>query len=372
MKIYHLLMLFSALAFAFAGCTKSDGTKEFESATKAYELRDLAKAKRLFAVAAKLNVTNVDARYMLSKVNLDLGNLDEAAQAIQDASLLSPGAPDILSLTAQIAYHRKDYAKAIEIFSALSEDTSLAKSLRAQAFVGLGIIYITENDRDNARVAFLSSLALDRRNNAAAYYHLGLLYRDAYDYQEAAREQFEMFVRIKSAPAEKVEKVQRNFLPAINEAIVRAAAEIPNASGRDSQAAAEQIKKAEQLMKKNQSTAALSAYTKAYSLDPLSYPAALGMARIMAKSQARSVQERALEAYLAAVKLKPMSTTTLLEAAQFAVKLKQPLTAERLYSMAVAANPVKFDAIDGLIRAQRKLPGKSKTASQYQKYRDRL
>lgn len=370
MKINSSFILI--LGAILIGCAPSDGSKEFDQATNAYELRDLQRAKRLFAKAAKLNAANADAQYMLAKVNLDIGNLEEASSAIKEARLVSPNAADFLALEAQIAYHLKDYSKAIEIYSSISEDTNLPRRVRSQAFVGLGIIYMTENERDKARVQFLSSLVLERRLNASAYYHLGLLYRDAYDYQEAAREQFDMFVRIQGAPADKVEKVQRNFLPAINDAIIRAAQEVPNASRRDSQAAAEQIKKAELARKKRQFKTALSAYTKACQLDPLSFPAALGVARMTVLDNSRREQEKALVAYLAAVRLKPMSTSTLLEAAELAVKLKQTLTAEKLYSMAVAANPVKLDAIDGLIRENRKLPGKSKIAAQYQKYRNRL
>ncbi|MBO5643125.1 MAG: tetratricopeptide repeat protein [Kiritimatiellae bacterium] len=372
MKINSSFILISSLATLLVGCAPSDGSDEFKQATAAYELRDLQRAKRFFEKAAKLNSSNADAHYMLAKVNLDLGNLEEASAAINDARLVASNAADILSLDAQIAYHLKDYAKAIEIFSTLSEDSSLSRRVRSQALVGLGIIYMTENDRDKARVQFLSSLVLERRHNASAYYHLGLLYRDAYDYQEAASEQFEMFVRIPDAPKDKVEKVLHNFLPAINDAIIRAAQEIPNASRRDSQAAAIQIKNAEQAQKKRQYKTALSAYTKAYQLDSLSFPAALGVARMTALDQSRKEQEKALVAYLTAIKLRPKSTSTLLEAAQIAMKLKQYLTAERLYSMAVAANPVKLDAIDGLIRAKERLPGKTKAASLYQKYRNRL
>ena len=46
--------------------------------------------------------------------------------------------------------------------------------------------------------------------------------------------------------------------------------------------------------------------------------------------------------------------------------------AVEIYSRAVAANPSSIPAIDGLIKALRKVGGRQKEAAAYQRYRDSL
>ena len=54
-----------------------------------------------------------------------------------------------------------------------------------------------------------------------------------------------------------------------------------------------------------------------------------------------------------------------------AVSLGYHASAVEIYSRAIAANPASLDAIDGLIRALKKV-GNPKTAQAYQIYRDNI
>ena len=69
---------------------------------------------------------------------------------------------------------------------------------------------------------------------------------------------------------------------------------------------------------------------------------------------------------------RPSAVSTFLAAGELAAKLGQHATALELYSRAVAANPADFSAIDGLIRALRKVGGRKDDADAYQRYRDSL
>jgi hypothetical protein len=55
-----------------------------------------------------------------------------------------------------------------------------------------------------------------------------------------------------------------------------------------------------------------------------------------------------------------------------AMRLSQPMTAAKLYSRALATNPAKKDAIDGLIKAYEKIPGNQSLARIYKAYRSSL
>ena len=275
-------------------------------------------------------------------------------------------------LKSQIAWHAKDYAAALSGFVDIASDSSLEASVRAQGWAGLGVVEMTCDNHHLARVAFLRAIRLDRRN-AAAWYHLGLLYRDGFGYLEAALEQFEIFVRLEEEASPRVQKVQRTIIPALKEQISRAAMERPGAAKRNSSVAATSIATAESALKKGNAKAAREAYQQALAADPLSYPAALGLAKAWEKTDAtKAGQQKAFEAYKSACTLSPSAVSTFLAAGSLAAKLGLTLQAVEIYSRAVAANPASFEAVDGLIRALRKSGGKAKVAEAYQRYRDSL
>ena len=362
----------AVLAAAILGCGPRDGSKEFREGKEAYELRDLKRAEKLFERSIVLAPQDADRLLYLARTELELGELAKAQEAIGRAAANSDGDADVVLLKSQIAWHAKDYATASSGFSEIANDPKLEASVRAQGWAGLGVVEMTCDNHHLARVAFLRALRLDRRN-AAAWYHLGLLYRDGFGYLEAALEQFEIFVRLEEEASPRVQKVQRTIIPALKEQISRAATERPGAAKRNSSACATLIAEAEAAQKKGNAKGAREAYQKALAADPLSYPAALGLAKAWEKTDAtKAGQQKAFEAYKAACALSPSAVSTFLATGSLAVKLGYSSQAVEIYSRAIAANPVSLDAIDGLIRVLRKGGKADKVANAYQKYRDSL
>ena len=362
-----------ALAAVLVGCGGADnGDRDFADGKAAYELRDLKKAEKLLEKSRAAAPEDVDRLLYVARVKLDLGDLAAAQEAVSKAAALADGDADVALLEAQIAWHARDYAAAAEGFSALAADAKLAADVRAEGWAGLGIVEMTRNNRDLARVAFLRAIRADRRN-AAAWYHLGLLYRDAFGYPEAALEQFEVFVRLEASASPRVQKVQRTIIPALKESVAQRLTDRPGASKRDSAASAASIAKAEAALKKSAVKTALQAYQAAVAADALSYPAALGLAKTLLKADSsKAGQEKALAGYQAACALRPSAISTYLEAGALAAKLGRPAQALEIYSRAVAASPTSAEALDGLIRALRKTGSGAKAAQAYQGYRDEL
>lgn len=359
----------AALLAAILGCGPNDGAKEFDRGRAAYEARDLKKAEKLLEKSLACAPNDVDRLLLLARTELDLGELAKAKTLIERAAANSQGDADVAMLESQIAWHAKDYRTAASGFSDIAQNAALDASVRAQGWAGLGVVEMTCDNHHLARIAFLRAIRLDRRN-ASAWYHLGLLYRDGFGYLEAALEQFEIFSRLEEEASPRVQKVQRTVIPALKESISRAATERPGASKRNSAACAAAIAKAEDAMKKGRFKDAREAYALALKSDPLSYPAALGLAKAWEKTDStKAGQEKAFDAYKAACMLRPSAVSTFLAAGSLAAKLGFSLQAVEIYSRAVAANPVSPDAIDGLIRALRKIGGKAKVAEAYQQYR---
>lgn len=361
----------AALVTAFVGCGVRDGRKELAAAEAAYGVaHDLAKADKLIAKSLECAADNVDALVWRVRVKLELGELSAAREALAKAEVLAKGDVDVEILGAQLAYHAKDYAAAAAKFAALATDGKLDAGLRASAFAGLGVVKWTCNEYDAARISFLKSIRLDRRN-AAARYHLGLVYRDGFGYTEAALEQFEIFVRLEAMADKRVMRTQRSIIPDLKETIARQAMDRQGASQRDSSAAAAALARAEAARKKKDYRTAKKEYAKAFEADALSYPAALGLAEMWAKTDASlSGQKKTLEHYRTACALKTSALKTFVTTGDLAYKLGQYATAVEVYSRAVAANPSDITAIDGLIRSLGKVGGRKKIAAAYQDYRD--
>lgn len=354
-----------------SGCGERDGVDEYERACAAYGVRDLAKAEKLLVRSLQYRADNVDALVTLARVRLDLGEIPGAQAALAKAAATAAGDTDVRLLGAQLDFHAKNYEKSSAAFTALADDATLGADVRSQAKAGLGVVQMACNEYDRARISFLMAIRLDRRN-PAAWYHLGLLYRDGFGYSEAALEQFEIFVRLEEKADRRAQDVQRTVIPELKEAITRAAAERPGASKRDSAAAAAALEKAEAAWKKGHFKTAKLRYQDAYAADALSYPAALGLARAWEKTDASaSGRKQTFEFYRAACALRPGAVSTYLTTGGLAMKLSRYATAVEIYSRAMAADPANLGAIDGLIRALRRV-NKPKAAAAYQAYRDSL
>jgi tetratricopeptide (TPR) repeat protein len=370
-NFFFTLSLATALA-VLAGCNPKDGVREFADGMTAYEARSLEKAEKLFAKSLVYAPENVDALVMLARVKCDLGEMSDAGDTIAKAAALAPDAPDVALLDAEIALYAGDYARATSRFSGVANDEKLEAPARALGWTGLGIVEMTRDNRDLARIAFLTAIRLDRRN-APARYHLGLLYRgDKYSYLDAALEQFEIFVRLGETADPRAVHAQRTIIPGIKTDIARRAAERPGAQRRDANASAAALSRADAAWKKKNYKVAKSEYEAACKADVLSFPAALGLAKVCAATAATPAdRQRALDCYKTACSLRPGSVSTFLAAGELATAVKQYATAVELYSRAVAADPSNISAIDGLIRSLRKT-GDGKTADAYQRYRDTI
>ena len=359
----------AAFLAVLLGCGPGDGVREFAEGKEAYGLRDLKKAERLFAESLAAAPQDVDRLLYLARTELELGELERAKDLIGQAAANSDGEADVALLESQIAWHTKDYKTAASGFADIANDEKLDAAVRSQGWAGLGVVEMTCDNRHLARIAFLRAIRLDRKN-AAAWYHLGLLYRDGFGYLESALEQFEIFTRLEEKSSPRVQKVQRTVIPALKESISRAAAERPGVAKRNSASCAASISAAEAAVKKGNFKAAREAYQKALAADPLSYPAALGLAKAWERTDAtKDGQTKAFENYKTACALRPSAVSTFLTAGSLAAKLGLNLQTVEIYSRAVAANPTSSDAIDGLIRALRKVGGKEKVAAAYQAYR---
>ena len=358
-----------AVAAAMAGCDPNDGSKEFEQGRAAYELRDLKKAENLFEKCVAVAATNVDVLVYLARVKLDLGELDDSKAWVEKAAALAGQDLDVRILEAQLAWHAKDYAAAAALYSGIAGDAELDDAAKARGWVGLGIVEMARERRHLSRVAFLRAIRLDRRN-AAAWYHLGLLYRNEFDYSEAALEQFEIFVRLEEEASPRVQKVQRSVIPELKDAITRRAADRPGVSKRDSAASAAAITKGDEAMKKGNVKLARQHYQTAASADPLSYPAEIGLAKAYLKTDSKE----SLKHYCLACSLRPGAIRTFLEAGALAARLGMNAQAVEIYSRAVAASPTSIEAVDGLVRALRRAGGQNarEAAQAYQGYRDAI
>ncbi len=363
-------------AAALAGCGPKDGLKELAEGREAYEVRNLDKAAKLFEKSLERAPDRVDAILYLARTRLDLGELEAARKLVARAAELSDD-PDVKTLAAQVAWHAKDYDEAAQGFQALADDAKLSPEVRAQAWSGLGVVEMARENSHLARIAFLRALRLNFKD-AAARYHLGLLYRDAFGYCEAALEQFQVFVRLESDATPRVQKVQRSFIPELQAKIAAEAAARPGAASRDSAAAAAALARAAAAEKAGKNDTARKEYAAALKADPLSAPAALGLAECWQKTSPSkkkggeaNPQSRALDFYQLACALQPSRVSTFLTAGALAAKLGQHARASEIYSRAVAASPTSFDALDGLIRALRK-QGKPKIAQAYQLYRESI
>lgn len=359
------------LAAALAGCGSKDSRQQYEAAKEAFELRDYAKADKLLEKLLENSPGNADALVLKTQVKLAIGELADAAEAIRRASEIAGGDADVRMLDAQIAWHSKDYKRAADLFTAMALDMKLPADVRSQALSGLGIVEMTCNNSHLSRIAFLKAIRVDRRN-PAAWYHLGLLYRDGFGYNDAALEQFQIFVRLNENADLRVQKVQKSVMPALKEMIQNYASSRPGASSRDSAAAAAAISAAQSAAKKGAWKTAKAQYEKALKADPLSHPAALGLSRAWAKTDTSKLgRQKRLEYMQMACQLNPYAVAVYLETGALALQLGHFGSAVEIYSRALAAAPSNIEAIDGLIRALRKT-GKNSIAKAYQSYRDMI
>lgn len=368
----HNRIILAVLLVALSGCGEEDGVDEIAAGRDAYAAGQLEKADRFYEESLAISSTNLSVLVESARIKLELGEIALADERIARAAAMAPNDLDIVELGAQIAYHGKNYDKAKRAYASMAGNRENTPAVQARGWAGLGVIEMTVNENDRARISFLRALQLDR-SNAAAWYHLGMLYRNSFGYLEAALNQFESYVRLEQHADLRVQKVQREIIPELKDAISRAASERPGAAMRNSAKCSEELLKAEADWKKKQYKTAKSHYAAALKADPLSYKAAVGLAKVCEVSDT-SVEgkKQTLEAYKIACRLRAFAVSTFIVTGDLALNLGQYATAVDLYSRAVAVDPTNITAIDGLIRSLRKAGGKGGIANLYQRYRESI
>lgn len=363
----------AAVAALAVGCDR-DGSKSLAAGKAAFAARDFAKAEKCFERCIQRSAGNPEPLVMLALARLEAGHkLEEARQNVEAAAKLAPGDHDIVLLDAQISWHLKDYERAKRGFTAIADNAKLAAAVRSQGWSGIGVVEKTLENRHLARIAFLRAIRLDS-GNLSAWYNLGMLYRDDFEYTDAALEQFKIFVRRAPVADARVQRVQRTVIPELTEEIARAAAERPGAARRNSTSCAALIAKAEEATKKKAYKTAVLRYQEALAADALSYAAAVGLAKAQLKVDPTSKEslKKAFANYKLACALKPGDVPTFLAAGELAMRRGDAAEAVNIYSRALAANSADLRAIDGLVAALKRAGGKQKVASAYSLYRDSI
>ena len=344
------------LAVCAAGCGK-DSAEEPQTSSASAEVVDLDALLRAGAGA--------------------IGRKDAAAaaEAAAQALKLRPESAEAVLLAGQAACLKGDYAKARAQFESVIREKSLPAALRAQAYAGRGTVEFMQQEVDLARITLLHALLLDE-GNAAARYYLGRIYLDVYQFNEAAKEQFEQFVRC-AEDASAAKKAANRFLSDIDEAIARAAAQRLGDTTRNSELAAKLLGEARSLEQQGAEREARKKYMAAREADPLCGPASLGYAR-MQKRLDRSSEGvgKALVAYRAALDQVPAGGKdwykVIMEAAQLAYMTKERwATVVKIMDRVMAHRPKDMDALDMLIGANMKT-GSAKLVNAWTDYRKEI
>ncbi len=301
---------------------------------------------------------------------LALGEVDVADEAAKRAIELMPDSAEALLVDGQVAYRKGDFARAIKDFNAVASEKLLPASLRAEALVSRAVAEIKQGNFDTARLTLFRALRLNRRN-AAVWYHLGVLSRNTYHFDEVAVEQFEMAARLSDPKDERTKKISQE-IRAARAAVTEAAASNPNAGKRDSSAAAKLLAEAETLRKKRMIRAAIKKYEAAFAADPFSYHAARETAYLIAlNDKSQDGVDKALRAYRAAIDQRPAVQDNYYEAAQLAYANKRWATAVSILDRAIAHDPENGKTLDLFIAALQKA-GKNKQADAWKAYRQEL
>ena len=383
-SVRNLAVLAGGLLFlAGCGCGSSapeDPLEAAEAASTAFVAGDYAGTVAQCRHSLALAPDNPDVLVLLARAALASGDLAAAEEAVAQVAQLRPTDVAVLQLTAQVAFEKHDYDAASRAYTRLAADATLPPELQALGWTGRGVVSLARVStgsapaecRDSARTDFLRALRLDRKH-ASAYYHLGLLYLNAFNFKQAALEQFNYYVAVtRQAPDPTHLAKAQALIQGLNEEIAAEQARRPGADKRMPSACAESLRKADAAKQKGQLKVALGLYAEALKQDPLSFEAADRLAETIyaTEGRTRAGQERAYKAYAAAAGLRTY-VKTLLAAADLASKLGNTASAVAYYSRAVAAKPTDTTAIDGLIRALQR-SGNRRSATIYQNYRDSL
>ncbi len=385
-RFYALLML---LALSGVGCgpgaaDKGDGDFARGREELARAEPNLQVAMNAFAACALKNPTNFETRVELALTALRLGEPDIADRAATEAVGLMPSSAEAHLLEAHAAYLKRDYERAEAAFSRVANAVYLPAEMRSQAFSSRSVVELAAGKIDASRLSLMRAVRLNFRN-AAAWYHLGVLSRDTFHFNAAAKDQFEMACRLEpDSPRER--NIVRNVLPSLRDALARAAADKPGAAKRDPSRAAKLLAEGAAAERRRDIKGASRKYAEAYAADPLSWEAACSYARTLQAAEAAkkstdktklsavTVVERTLAAYRAALDAKPTSRETFMAAARFALQNRRAQVAADLLSRALAHFPDSKQVLSLYIEALGRLgtAESARRARRYQAYRREL
>ncbi len=364
-----MILPLACLAAILAGCddTPDDGSAAFAEGKAAYAARDFKSAVEHLSASLKACNTNVEAQVTLALANLALGDVAAADQAITAARALEPSSAEVLLADAEVGWMAKDFDRAKAGYSAVANADQLSSELRSQAYSSRAVVELAENEFDKARISLWRAMRLNRRN-PAAWYHLGVLSRDTWKFDDAAYQQFLVASRYLDPAGERVKDVLRNVIPALRDSVARAAAAKPGVTARNPGSAAKLISEGEALLSKKQTTKALKKFAAAFEADRLSYPAAWNYAKLLAATEktSRGV-DMTLSVYEAALEAKPVSQEASLAAARYAMYNKRWATAVKILNRALAYDPESKQMVRLYAIALEKT-GDPKTAALYQSW----
>ena len=333
-----------------------DGAADVAKGFEALGQQDATAASAHFATAAAKCATNFEARLQLALVRNQLGDVAGANAASAEALALCPDSAEARLVDGQAAYLANDYPRALAAFAAIVGEKTLPAALRSEAWASRGVVELAQSQPETARISFLRARRL-KRNNASAFYHLGMLYRDKYHYDDAVvMEQFLMASRMLDAKDPRASKILRDIIPPLKSSIAAAAAKRGEAK-RNPAKSAKLLSEGKALEAKKQTTAAMKKYEDAFAADPLSGPAAYAFAMLKGANVRLGNQndvDKVRDAYHAAIADNPSSQAYYESAAQFLYKHKRWANAIKVLEKAIAHDPDNLKALDLLIAALKK------------------
>jgi len=357
----------ACLAALFAGCdgTPDDGSADFAKGKAAYDVRDLKTAVKHLTASIQVCATNLEAHLTLALTDLALGDVDGADKAVKAARAISPDSAEALLADAEVGWMAKDFARAKSGYSAVANAKQLSAAMRSQAYSSRAVVELAENEFDQARISLWRAMRLNPRN-PAAWYHLGVLSRDTWKFDDAALQQFTVASKFLEPASARLRDVLRNVIPALRDAAARAGAARPGVTARNPGAAAKLIGEGEELLAKKQTTKALKKFAAAYDADKFSFPAAFNYAKLLAATEKTTAGiDKTLAVFAAALDAKPISQEAGLAAARYAMYNKRWATAAKTLNRSLAYYPESKQMLRLYIDALQKT-GDTKTAALYQ------
>lgn len=341
-----VFLLLGACGLLACGCgSDSSGQNALRKGMAAFNEKNYSAAITYLTRATQRIADSADLYYHLGCAHLEKGDLEPAAAAFNAALELNPRHGEALGGLGQVAYHKKDLAKAAATFrralaADLSSDVAKASVLNALALTEQGLQH-----PDLARLYWIEAqLACPRY--APALYNLASLYRDAYNLREEALDQFELYVRITDKNDPYLEKGQHN-IKRLRDNVERSRSEEMDALRRDPDAAAKLLHEGILAQSTKQLNKALKCYRDSLAADPLAFNAAFGMGMVYKKLGQRA---EAIQAFKQASAINPVHQDCYQLAAELALQLKHYDDAEKILDRAIARSPKNAANADLMVR----------------------